>query len=378
MKAKAPAERRKRVERQSGRCSVFEMFPRNHAKGIALILLVFCGALGHVSAARGIVPATPEDESFPPSVAQPAREELPFTPWSDPRATAASADSNQAAEALGHLDRTAVPGLENRRNGEPAIAAAADWEWQLLPDGVVYPSYLAGLKEPRLASVWNHDSRLGWVWDLEAGARMAVVRYGTAGWPRPNGWELDIEGAAFPRLDIDHEQDLISADFRVGVPLTYGSGPFQAKLACYHLSSHLGDEYLLRFPDADRVNYSRNALVLGGSYHVRDDLRLYAEAEWAFYTDGGSKPWEFQLGIDYTPDYPADSRRGAPFVALNGQLREEVDYGGGFVAQAGWQWRGPTNRLFRVGVQYSTGKSDQYQFCQRNEDKVGIGIWYDF
>lgn len=354
------------------------MAPGIRANGMALVLLAFCGTLGPASAARAVVPAAVERETFSPSATRPADGGVPFMGGNDPLAQGRPGDANQDAEVAGRFDRIAASGAGTWPGGEPATAAASGWTWQLLPDGVIYPSYLAGPKEPRLASVWNHDSRWGWMWDLEAGARMALVRYGAAGLPRPDGWELDIEGAAFPRLDIDHEQDLISADFRVGIPLTYGWGPFQAKLAGYHLSSHLGDEYLLRFPDDGRVNYSRNALVLGGSYYVRDDLRLYAEAEWAFYTDGGSQPWEFQFGLDYAPAWGADSRRGAPFVALNGHLREEVDYGGSFVVQAGWQWRGPTNHLFRVGAQYFTGKSDQYQFCQRNEDKVGIGVWYDF
>ena len=44
----------------------------------------------------------------------------------------------------------------------------------------------------------------------------------------------------------------------------------------------------------------------------------------------------------------------------------------------GWQSRGLTGHLFRLGVQYFTGPSDQYQFFCRNENKVGIGLWYDF
>ncbi|MEN6367785.1 MAG: DUF1207 domain-containing protein [Thermoguttaceae bacterium] len=270
-------------------------------------------------------------------------------------------------------------GPQSSYRREPRLPGEECWRWQLLPDGVIYPSYLAGPKESRFAAVFNHDAHFGWMLDLEAGARVGLLRYGTeAGTPRPDGWELDLEGAAFPRLDLDHDEDLISADFRVGVPLTFGAGPFQANLAAYHLSSHLGDEFMLRFPEYPRINYSRNALVLGGSYYLTDDLRLYAEAEWAFYTDGGTKPWEFQFGLDYSPQRSANRLTGSPFVALNGQIREEVDYGGSFVVQAGWQWRGASNHLFRVGVQYFTGKSDQYQFYQRNEEKVGFGIWYDY
>jgi hypothetical protein len=261
---------------------------------------------------------------------------------------------------------------------DAALPAPQAWTWQVLPDGLVYPGYLAGQKESRLASVWNYDSELGWMWDITLGGRAALLRYGTDGPFRPDGWELGIEGAAFPRLDMENDEDMVSADYRAGIPLTFGSGPFQFKFAGYHLSSHLGDEFMIRHPDYRRINYSRNALVLGGSYYATENLRLYAEAEWAFYTDGGTEPWAFQFGIDYSPVQPARQRLGSPFFALNGQIREEVDYGGCFTAQAGWQWRGMSNRLLRVGVQYFVGKSDQYELFRQSEEKIGLAMWYDF
>ncbi len=282
-------------------------------------------------------------------------------------------------EESSHENRPAETWIrEPSSQPEPNSIPTEPWGWQILPDGLIYPSYLAGPEEPRFASVWNHDPDLGWMLDLEAGGRVALLRYGTENLPRPDGWELDIEGAAFPRLDVDHDGDMISTDFRVGVPFTFASGPWRMKLALYHLSSHLGDEFMLRFPDIPRDNYSRNAIVLGGGYYLTEDVFLYGEAEWAFYTDGYTQPWQFQLGLDYSPLRSASSPNGSPFLAFNGILREEVDYGGSFVAQAGWQWRGRTNHLFRIGVQYFTGKSDQHQFSCRNEHKAGIGIWYDF
>lgn len=284
-----------------------------------------------------------------------------------------------------HWDATNAPQVspmigpqpwDRRESGTSAEESRA---WRLMPDGVIYSSYLAGVKEPRLAAVFNHDDRWGSMVDLEAGGRVGLLRYGAEeGAPRPSGWELDLEGAAFPRLDLDHNEDLVAADFRAGVPLTFGAGPFQAKLAVYHLSSHLGDEFQLRYPGCPRINYSRNAIVLGGSYYLTDDLRLYGEAEWAFYTDGGARPWAFQFGLEYSPLQSARAAGGSPFVAFNGHLREELDFGGNFVAQAGWQWRGGSNHLTRIGIQYYTGKSEQFQFLQRDEEKIGLAIWYDY
>jgi hypothetical protein len=290
-----------------------------------------------------------------------------------------SAAARLPAQAVAELPRALAPLAPEATAVDSAPTFTPQpWTWQVMPEGLVYPGYLAGQKESRMASVFNHDARLGWMWDITLGGRAALLRYGGNGPCRPEGWELGIEGAASPRLDLENDEDLVSADFRAGVPLTFGSGPFQFKLAGYHLSSHLGDEYMLRHADYTRINYSRNALILGGSYYATDDLRFYAEAEWAFYTDGGSEPWAFQFGIDYSPVRATGTWRGSPFFALNGQLREELDYGGNFTAQAGWQWRGPSSHLLRIGVQYFVGKSDQYEFFRMNEEKIGLALWYDF
>lgn len=276
------------------------------------------------------------------------------------------------------LERLPGTASSPRELPEADPSASSPWQWRLLPDGLVYPTYLAAPKESRFAGLVNYERHWGWLLDLEAGGRVGLFRYGTASTSRPEGWQLDLEGAAFPRLDLEHEEDLIAADFRGGLPLTFGAGPWRGKLAVYHLSSHLGDEFLLRFPEASRINYSRNALVLGGTYFWTEAWSIYGEAEWAFYTDGGTRPWEFQLGIDYSPVTSGSTCQGAPFLAVNGQLRQEVDYGGSCTVQAGWQWRGDSGHRLRIGAQYFAGKSEQYEFFNHYEERIGMGVWYDF
>jgi hypothetical protein len=168
-----------------------------------------------------------------------------------------------------------------------------------------------------------------------------------------------------------------AVDFRGGVPLTYGWDRQQLKFAYYHMSSHLGDEFLLNDPDFDRVNWSRDALVLGYSIYATETLRLYAEAGWAFYTDV-TEPWEFQFGLDWAPTRPT-GLRGAPFLAINGHLRQEVNFGGNLTVQTGWSWLSERNRrIFRLGLHYYNGESSQYSFYDEFESLLGIGIWYDF
>jgi len=251
------------------------------------------------------------------------------------------------------------------------------WTWQILPDGLMYRSYLAGGRESRFASHWAGTNDGDSVWDITLGGRVGVLRYGTDDPLWPEGWQIGLEGAAFPRLTLDTQRDLVAVDFRVGVPLTFHQGPWETKFAYYHLSSHLGDEFILKNPQVARLNYARDAFVFGLGWRPHADWRLYGEVGYAFYIAGGAAPWEFQFGAEFSPMQPT-TFRGAPFVAVNSRLREEVNYSGNLTAQAGWQWRGTSGHLFRMGYLYFNGKSDQFQFHREHEQLHAVGLWYDY
>jgi len=251
------------------------------------------------------------------------------------------------------------------------------WSWQPLPEGLMYRSYLAGPREARFESVWLHERDKGSFWDIALGGRAGMIRYGTEDPLWPEGYQLDIEGAAFPRLALDGSRDLISVDFRFGIPLTYRSGPWETKFGYYHLSSHLGDEYLDKHPEVRRINYVRDSLILGLALRPHRDFRFYAETGWAFYTDGGAEPWEILLGAEFAPETPTGFC-GSPFFAIGSHLRQEADFGGNLIVRTGWQWRGPTGRALRLGVHYLNGTSNQYQFHAEHEEQIGAGLWFDY
>jgi len=251
------------------------------------------------------------------------------------------------------------------------------WSWQILPQGLIWHSYLAGPKEPRFEALLIGGQNVGEKFDGMVGGRVGLLRYGNTADFRPQGWQLDLEGAAVIREDELQAQLVDGYDFRVGIPITYGWGPFTMKLSWYHTSAHLGDEFMLKHPDFVRINYSRNALVWGHSFYPIDDLRIYGEVEYAYFVDGGAKPWAFQVGLEYSP--LVRDCCGAPFFAINGYLRQENNYGGPLTVETGWQWR-PAHggQLMRVGFFYQTGPSIYGEFFRDSEELIGAGLWYDF
>jgi Protein of unknown function (DUF1207) len=257
------------------------------------------------------------------------------------------------------------------------LAPRTDWNWQLLPDGILYRAYLAGPKESRLGMQIFSLEGDGALWDSTLGGQMGLFRFGTDDTAWPQGWQLDVEGSAQVRLDPDENLDLRSVDYRIGAPLTYGYGRHRLKLGYYHLCSHLGDEFLAAHPSFRHVNFVRDVLTLGYAYYLTENLRVYGEVGWAF-SDDVSQEWEVQFGVDYAPARPT-GLRGAPFFALHGHLREELNYSGNFVLQAGWAWRGErSSHLLRSGLFYYNGLSDQYSFYRNFEQQIGAGVWYDY
>jgi len=261
--------------------------------------------------------------------------------------------------------------------GGACYPSGGAWTRQILPDGLIYRSYMAGPRESRFQLNHMQESGTGETfWDVTLGGRRGIWRYGDCNDIRPQGWQIDIEGAAIVRLNLDNERDVDASDFRFGVPLTYGWGKWQYKMGYYHLSSHLGDEFIVRTPGATRVNYVRDAAIFGASYNPTPAWRLYGETAYALFTAGGAEPWEFQVGAEYAQPGPT-GRAGTPFAAVNGHLREELDFGGDFTTQLGWLWRGETGSTFRLGFHFLAGHSNHYQFFDESEKQFGFAIWYD-
>jgi len=374
------------------------MIPRTRLRQIALCLAMWPLAIVQFAWGQSnpYAALTPSSASpYPPTTPAPVVTEWPVQkpapPMtavpSDPNAFPTSASWIVPGDPIpacdpntGYLDANVYCGPESLA-AEGYLRGIDDpWTWQPLPVGIIYRSYWAGVHEPRMGIQLMRMTNTGdSFWDPTVGARVGLLRYGNDDALHPQGWQIDVEGAALPRLTLDDIRDLVTVDFRGGVPLTYGIDNWQFKLAYYHLSSHLGDEYAISHPGSldERVNYVRDAVVLGASYYPMPALRLYAEAGYAFNATDGAEPWEIQFGTELAKAGPTGVE-GTPFLALNGYLREEHDFGGDFTAEAGWLWRNQIGQTLRLGAFYYNGKSSQFETFDNFEEQIGAGLWYDF
>jgi hypothetical protein len=250
--------------------------------------------------------------------------------------------------------------------------------WHVLPLGLLYDPYLAGEKESRLSWGILEERSRGRVWDTTVGIRLGLVRHGTSAVSGADGWQVDLEGSAQLRLDPEDGNALESVDYRAGVWLTRRRGRTSIKAGYYHLSAHLGDEFLLQHPEITRVDYVRDAIAAGLIQDVTPRLQLYVEGGYAFTHHGGAEPLELQAGVQYG-GAAFTTRRGAPMAAVNLHLRQELDFGGSVNAVLAWGWHSrETGHRVRAGVQAYAGKSPQYSAYRRPERLLGVGLWFDY
>ena len=130
-------------------------------------------------------------------------------------------------------------------------------------------------------------------------------------------------------------------------------------------------------PSFPKVSYIRDCLTLGLGMRPWPDVRLYSEVGYAVHVTGEAEEWEVRFGGEYVHAEPDDGR-GGPFLATHCHLRQENNFSGNVTLELGWAWRAQGSRLFRLGLLYFNGLSEQYQFYNKYEEQLGTGAWYDF
>ena len=175
--------------------------------GVGVIALVV--AFSHESGAQSVnwydqVPRQrPSDNSYrslPQNVPAPATHGY-YEPY--------MADGGQTQESLAQFG---VP--YEVVETQPSFDEENVASWQLLPDGLVYKSYLAGTQEPRLAMHMIDINSEGAHLDGFLGSRVPLLRFGTRDPIRPEGIQIDVEGIAHVRIDLADRQIVDAADFR--------------------------------------------------------------------------------------------------------------------------------------------------------------------
>lgn len=263
---------------------------------------------------------------------------------------------------------------------DPPAFSRDDWRLEVLPDRILYRPYLADPRQSRSGSKVQFPIR----------RRKGNIKIeNTLGGYRPLAlWtdtqdpdeelQLSIEAAVFSRFDIQEGWDMDAADYRFGFPFVYRRGDLALKVHVWHLTSHLGDEFISR-ENRERDSYHLDEVAFGASLQLDPEWRAYAEIGAGFYTGPATQSGRAQAGLEWI-GRPWKDTRIAPFWAADFQTRNEI----------GWGWNGavlagllalpkhPGGATFRAFLEYYRGHDQQTQFKSQLEHYLAVGFAADF
>ena len=191
------------------------------------------------------------------------------------------------------------------------------------------------------------------------------------------GFQLDVIGSIFAQFDLGApSNDLINADYVLGLPLTFRRHGFSFRAKLYHQSSHLGDEYLLRSDEIVRENLSFESIEFLVSQEL-GALRVYVGAERIFRREPDALPDSlFHTGVEVRS---GRARKVQMLAAVDVKTTELHDWAPAVSGRAGLELgrpgpEGHPGRLIMLLFEMYKGPSPYGQFFQDDISYVGAGV----
>jgi Protein of unknown function (DUF1207) len=195
-----------------------------------------------------------------------------------------------------------------------------------------------------------------------------------------DGLQLGLEAAVFAQFDLSSpSDDLLNADYLVGLPLTFRYSGFSARARLYHQSSHLGDELLLR-PEStiQRQNLAFESVELMVSQEA-SIVRLYVGGEYLFNRRPDAlDPKVLHAGAELR----GGEARGLRLVAaVDVKSTEQQDWRPAWSVRAGFEFawsRSPEHplRVWSLLAEYYDGPSPYGQFFLDSTQYFGAGFHF--
>jgi hypothetical protein len=211
--------------------------------------------------------------------------------------------------------------------------------------------------------------------------------------------QIGIEACVWSVFNMcpHHRRDkgtaLANSDYYVGIPLSYAANKWSYRFRAYHISSHLGDEFLVNHPvyvmrthpKKIRKNPSYEAVDLFVSFQASQAFRLYVGAGAILHSDD-SFPMD-HCYIEYGGEARFFGTRmyyhrlyGTFFAAVffsNWQYRN-WDIDATYMAGYEWSKLQGIGRKIRLLTSYHHGFSEEGQFSKKRTKYGTVGFAYGF
>ncbi len=209
--------------------------------------------------------------------------------------------------------------------------------------------------------------------------------------PMRGDLQISIAGCVWANFDIKpivHPRgewaELVTTDYIISVPITYAFDKWAFRLRAYHISSHLGDEFIINHSDVLRVNPSFEAVDFFTSYQATSGLRLYVGPGIVVNSDDSfpMKFFYFEYGLEWrivNLRHHYHKLYGSPFIAIDMQHWQVNSYKTSATIQLGYEWSKlqGAGRKVRVFGEYHNGYSEG-QFFNKMTDYFAMRASWGF
>lgn len=196
--------------------------------------------------------------------------------------------------------------------------------------------------------------------------------------------QLEVEGGVYGIFDMrDQSYPLINTDYYAGIPLTFAKGPWSYRLRLYHISSHVGDEYLGKNHHFGRKNKSFEALDASADYQFHPNFRVYGMLGSVVHSDNemAMKHGYVEYGFEVRgPRKDFEQLFGQPFLAVHLQNWQENNFALDSTYALGYEWGKihGIGRKVRMFLEYHSGFSPDGQFSRIRTNFFSVRLAYGF
>jgi hypothetical protein len=212
---------------------------------------------------------------------------------------------------------------------------------------------------------------------IKSGARIGLLRAHPVD-RHEQGFQLSLDIGFNGLFDADLSWDVIGWNGVYALIGQYRFNPQWAiKAGLNHVSSHIGDEYIQRTA-RQRINYTRQELVLGANWQFHQNWQVYAETGYGYRLSNETlqKPWRVQSGIQYMSNADRFIATHGWYAALDMSATEERDYSVNTTLQTGrYYYSG--DRRFMTGIEMYDGQALVGELFQDDVRFILLGFWVD-
>ena len=264
---------------------------------------------------------------------------------------------------------------------------------QWLPEIPKYfKPFLADPRNVSFTFAWRfHDDALG----KDIGVANFGDEFPILKWEDVGKWKGDLvlstAASAWAVFSLNpHDDDdiveLINADYYFGIPLTYTVDKIAYRFRLYHISSHVGDEYLIAHPTFVRLNPSIEGVDAFISWHPDDSLRLYGGIGYILHNDTSYKldPIYLEYGAEWRM-FGRELRYlkllEQPFLAFHLRSLEDRDWNYDATFRLGVEWSPldkPNDHKLRIYSEFHDGYSLEGQFSKEKSRYFSLGISFGY